>query len=201
MTVGFLGLGGNLGDPQATMGDALRRLDAHPSIAIEAVSRPFRTPPWGKTDQPFFLNACARIATTLDADGLLDVCLRVERALKRERAERWGPRTVDLDILVLGDTRLSTPRLTIPHPRMGERAFVLVPLADLDEALSVGGRTVADRLRGLDRTGIDPLSETRDWWRGPDTGIQEMERPSCVRTDARRPSSRAKSGGPADRCA
>ena len=99
----FLGLGGNVGDPVASMAEALRRIDRHPDCAVKAASRLYRTPPWGKTDQDWFFNAAAAIETTLSPHALLDLCLEIERAMKRIRMERWGPRTLDMDILAYGD--------------------------------------------------------------------------------------------------
>lgn len=97
--VATLGLGGNLGDPRKAMAEALRALDAREDCVVEAVSRLYRTPPWGKTDQAWFFNACAQVKTTLKPEALLDTCLDIERLMKRVRDERWGPRTLDIDVL------------------------------------------------------------------------------------------------------
>ncbi|MEF2072767.1 2-amino-4-hydroxy-6-hydroxymethyldihydropteridine diphosphokinase [Consotaella aegiceratis] len=161
----YLGLGGNIGDPAASMGAALRLLDVRDDTSVLAVSRLYRTPPWGKLDQPDFLNACARVETTLAPRDLLDVCLATERTLKRERIERWGPRTVDIDILDYDGRRIEETPLTLPHPRMTERAFVLVPLAEIAADLVIGGRSVADWLRDMDAAGIEPAGGSCDWWR------------------------------------
>ncbi len=126
-----LGLGGNLGDPVAAMARALQALEARDDTVVTAVSRLYRTPPWGKTDQDWFFNACAAVETTLAPEALLDVGLAIERSMKRERLERWGPRTIDIDVLLWGDETIAGERLTVPHPRMTERAFVLMPLADI----------------------------------------------------------------------
>lgn len=165
MTSATLGLGGNLGDPVAAMGEALRFLDARADCRVTAASRLYRTPPWGKTDQPWFVNACARVETELDPAGLLDAAMEIERRLKRERRERWGPRTIDIDILTFGTVALRSERLTLPHPRLHERAFVLGPLADLAPELVVAGRTVAQWLDAVKDEAISPLGEDRDWWR------------------------------------
>ena len=179
MTTAYLGLGGNLGDPAAAMAASLRLLDARPDTSVTSASRLFRTPPWGLTDQPWFLNACAKVETTASADDLLDACLTIERGLKRERRERWGPRTIDIDILVYGERSSRSERLSLPHPRLTERAFVLAPLADLAPALVVGGRSVADWLAGLSENAAVPLGETRDWWRRGLSGSDEIPNPSA----------------------
>ncbi len=161
----YLSLGGNIGDPAQAMGEALRMLDADARTKIVAVSSLYRTPPWGNTEQPDFLNAAAEIHTGRSPRELLDLCLDAERKLKRVRAERWGPRLVDLDILVFGDRTIHEPGLEIPHPRMLERAFVLVPLAEIAPDFSVNGETLSRRLAAADVTGIEKLPG-RDWWRG-----------------------------------
>lgn len=160
-----LGLGGNLGDPIRAMASALRILDARDDCTVIAVSRLYRTPPWGKTDQSFFFNACAELETTLAPDALLDVCLNVEKEMKRERKERWGPRTLDIDILTYADLLVAAPRLEIPHPRMTERGFVLKPLADFAPNLRVNGRTVVEWLREADIEGIEIAEDNENWWR------------------------------------
>ena len=98
----YLGIGGNIGDPPKTMAAALRLIDSRDDTKVAAVSRLYRTPPWGVTDQPYFYNACARVETELSPRDLLELCLSSERAFKRERRERWGPRTLDLDVLDYG---------------------------------------------------------------------------------------------------
>ena len=159
-----LGLGGNIGDPATSMAQALARLDARPDCAVKAVSRLYRTPPWGKTDQAWFFNACAVVRTSLAPQALLDACLSIERGMKRERLERWGPRTLDIDILTFGALSLDTDSLQIPHPRMTQRGFVLKPLADVAPDLMVDGRTVGDWLGDADVSGIEIADERRDWW-------------------------------------
>ena len=160
-----LGLGGNIGDPAAAMGAALRALDAHREVSVAAVSSLYRTPPWGRTDQPDFLNAVAALDTSLTARALLDLCLETERKLKRVRAERWGPRPIDIDILLFGNERIAQEGLQVPHPRMAERAFVMAPLAEIAPDLDVEGATAAERLAALDRTGIVRLPGGGEWWR------------------------------------
>ncbi len=160
----YLSLGGNLGDPAAAMGAALRLLDANPATRVAAVSSLYRTPPWGKTDQPDFLNAAANLSTRLEPRALLDLCLDAERRLKRVRAERWGPRLIDIDILVFGNRAIHETELAVPHPRMLERAFVMVPLAEIAPELILAGKTVSERLAAMDITGIERLPSGREWW-------------------------------------
>ncbi len=159
-----LGLGGNIGDPVASMATALAVLDAHPDCRVAAVSRLYRTPPWGKTDQSYFFNSCAAVETLLSPEALLDLCLSIERDMKRERIERWGPRTLDIDVLTYASIEQDAPRLELPHPRMTERGFVLMPLADIAPDLIVKGKAVADWLAEADIAGIELADESRDWW-------------------------------------
>jgi len=159
-----LGLGGNLGDPVHAMALALRALDHRRDCHVVAVSRLYRTPPWGKTDQSYFFNACAAVKTTLGPEALLDVCLDIEQGMKRERIERWGPRTLDIDILTYGDVAQSAPRLELPHPRMTDRGFVLMPLADIAPDLRVSGATVRQWLAKADVQGIEIADQTGEWW-------------------------------------
>lgn len=161
----FLSLGGNIGEPVKAMAAALKMLDADAGTSVTAVSSLYRTPPWGKTDQPDFLNAAAAVDTGLSPRGLIELCLASERALKRERRERWGPRIIDIDILTFGDLEVDEPGLQIPHPRMLERAFVLVPLAEIAPELVVAGKPVAAWLDEIEAAGIDRLNSGQGWWR------------------------------------
>ncbi|NRP19138.1 2-amino-4-hydroxy-6-hydroxymethyldihydropteridine pyrophosphokinase [Ensifer adhaerens] len=164
-SIATLGLGGNLGEPRRAMADALQMLDARPDCAVRAVSRLFRTPPWGKIDQAWFFNACAEVETTLGPEALLEACLDIERQMKRVRDERWGPRTIDIDVLTFGNMSLSESRLELPHPRMTARGFVLMPLADFASGMSVNGRRVKEWLADADVTGIEVADEDTHWWR------------------------------------
>lgn len=148
----LIGLGGNLGNVRERLDAAVEALDAVPGIAVTARSRFYRTPPWGNVDQPDFVNAAVAVDTALGAHELLDAMLSVERAFGRVRdGERWGPRTLDLDLLAYGDAVIRDERLDVPHPRIPERAFVLLPLADIavDVRLPGMGR-VADLLAQVD---------------------------------------------------
>ncbi len=160
-----IGLGGNIGDPPANMAAALRQLEAHPDCAVINVSRLLKTPPWGKTDQEWFFNAAAEIETSLEPEALLDLCLQIEQGMNRVRVERWGPRTIDLDVLTYGDAHIATERLKVPHPHMHERAFVLMPLCDYAPELQLAGRRAMEWLNELDVSGIEAVGESRDWWK------------------------------------
>lgn len=161
----WLGLGGNLGDVRYSMIEVLDWLDQRDGITVNSVSSLYETPPWGITDQPVFLNACAELATSLAPPELLSACLEGERLLKRVRNERWGPRTIDLDILAMEGVELQTPELVIPHPRISERAFVLMPLCDLAPLLELNGRSAASWLELCDTTGVKKIANAADWWR------------------------------------
>lgn len=144
-----LGLGGNLGDPVAAFATVLRRLEAHEAVSLVRPSSVYRTAPWGKLDQPEFLNMAVLVETELSARALLDLCLALEREGGRERRERWGPRTLDIDILTYGGQAIDEPGLQVPHPRIAERAFVLAPLAEIAPGLVIGPRPVADLLEAV----------------------------------------------------
>jgi 2-amino-4-hydroxy-6-hydroxymethyldihydropteridine diphosphokinase len=159
MTTAVLGFGGNIGDSRRTIAAAVERLARHPEITVEAVSALYLTPPWGKLDQPAFLNAAARIETALAPRALLDAALDVERQFGRERTERWGPRRIDIDILLFGSVALDEPGLHLPHPHLKERAFALVPLIDVMPGAMIEGKTAESWLAGLDRSGMQRLAE------------------------------------------
>jgi 2-amino-4-hydroxy-6-hydroxymethyldihydropteridine diphosphokinase len=164
-SVAWLGLGGNLGDPRSAMAKALQAIDADPRTRVSTVSPIYRTPPWGKTDQPDFLNAAAGVVTSRSPRELLDLCLEAEEGLKRVRAERWGPRTIDIDILLFNGLTIDEPGLEVPHPRMTQRAFVLLPLAEIAPELKIGGKSVAQFLATLDTKGIERVTADDGWWR------------------------------------
>jgi 2-amino-4-hydroxy-6-hydroxymethyldihydropteridine diphosphokinase len=127
----YLGIGSNLGDRLAHLQAGIDSLAGEPGITVAAVSPVYETEPVGGPPQDDYLNAVAAVDTTLDARGLLEAAHRAEAAAHRVRAERWGPRTLDVDVLLVGDEQVHEPDLDVPHPRLAERAFVLVPLADL----------------------------------------------------------------------
>jgi len=139
VTRAYVGLGANLGPREVTLLRAVDLLAAADGVEVVAVSQLRETEPVGVVDQPPFLNGAVAIETSLAARELLDVLLETQRELGRVRGERWGPRTVDLDLLVYGEETLDEPGLRVPHPRLAERRFALEPLADLDPALAVPG--------------------------------------------------------------
>lgn len=162
-TRAILALGGNIGDVAQAFVHALSQLAGSAHVALLKRSHVYRTQPWGVTEQPDFLNMAVLVETDLDARALLDLALSIERAGGRVRDLRWGPRSLDIDLITYGDMQISEPDLTVPHPRAAERAFVLVPLADLDADLTIGGRSVRDMLAALGDSAIatDPAAETR----------------------------------------
>jgi 2-amino-4-hydroxy-6-hydroxymethyldihydropteridine diphosphokinase len=159
MTRAFVALGSNLGDSNAHLRQALDALARLPRGRLVAQSRFFHTPPWGLREQPPFLNAAAMLETELGPHELLDALLAIEHAAGRLRdGERWGPRTLDLDLLHMDGVVMHDDRLTLPHSRIAERAFVLLPLADLAPALEVPGQGRVDALlAAIDTTGCEPL--------------------------------------------
>ena len=154
MHTAYIGLGANLGDRGETMRTALRRIAAHPQIRLAAVSAFYETPPWGKTDQPSFLNAAACLMTDMTPRALLAALQEIERALGRVRREHWGARTIDLDILHIEGLETAEEALTLPHPYLSERAFVLVPLAEIAPGLIIRGGTVTSWCGTVDASGI-----------------------------------------------
>ena len=150
MTIVYIGLGSNLADPRSQVEDGLRALARLADTRLVRGSRLYRSAPWGRADQPEFVNAVAQIDTALTPHILLDELLAIERQAGRERdATRWGPRVLDLDILVYGDLILDTPGLHVPHPHLHERVFVLAPLCEIAPELQIPGKGRADALLAL----------------------------------------------------
>jgi 2-amino-4-hydroxy-6-hydroxymethyldihydropteridine diphosphokinase len=152
-----LSLGSNLGDKRGNIAKALSALDEG-GARIMARSADYRTEPWGPIAQDWFVNACALAETDLAPNDLLALCLRVERELGRIREVKWGPRVIDIDILTYDDVEVTTPSLTLPHTFAAERAFVLVPLAEIAPDLNLGSQRVADMLGGLNRGDVTKLT-------------------------------------------
>lgn len=152
----YLALGSNLADPLHQVQSALHALAAIPDTTLVATSSLYRTPPYGPPDQPDFLNAAVALDTRLDAESLLNHTQRIELEQGRVRKEhRWGPRTLDLDIMLFGEQMLNTPRLTVPHYDMHNRAFMLLPLLEIAPELCLpDGRRLADILATLDSASI-----------------------------------------------
>jgi 2-amino-4-hydroxy-6-hydroxymethyldihydropteridine diphosphokinase len=155
----LLGLGGNTGDVRETLDRAVAMLCDDAAVRLIARASDYSTPPWGIEDQPPFVNSCLLAETTLPPRALLARAQAVERALGRERTgeRRWGPRPIDIDILAYNDLVLETPDLTVPHPHLFERAFVLVPLAEIVPERVIAGRRIRDALAIIDATGIERL--------------------------------------------
>jgi 2-amino-4-hydroxy-6-hydroxymethyldihydropteridine diphosphokinase len=160
MAEALIALGGNVGDVRETLDRAVAMLGEGPGLRVVARSSDYRTPPWGLTDQPSFVNAVVAVDTTLTPYGLLARAQDVERTLGRDRRheQRWGPRPIDIDILAYDDLVLDTPDLALPHPRLFERAFVLVPLAEIRPDRVIAGLGVRDALAKVDPTGIEKLA-------------------------------------------
>jgi 2-amino-4-hydroxy-6-hydroxymethyldihydropteridine diphosphokinase len=159
MADALIGLGGNVGDVRATFGRAVGMLCADGTVRLDARSSDYRTPPWGVQDQPAFINACLKVTTALAPHALLARARTIETALGRDRAKetRWGPRAIDIDLIAYDDIRLADPNLELPHPRLFQRAFVLVPLAEIDPDREIAGVRVRDALAHLDAAGIEKL--------------------------------------------
>ncbi len=159
MAEALLGLGGNVGDVRATLSEAIALFADGADVELIARSSDYRTPPWGVTDQPPFINLAIAVETRLSPRDLLTRALNVARALDRDRTRerRWGPRTIDIDLLAYDDLALDEPALTLPHPRLFERAFVLMPLAEIVPDRVIAGRRVRDALAAIDTTGIEKL--------------------------------------------
>ena len=161
MTPAYLGLGSNLGDRTRLLTDAVRLLRATTGIQVTAVSPVYDTVPVGVTGQPNYLNLAVAITTALTPGELLAACQGIENALGRVRGVRWGARTIDLDILCYGELVSNDPNLTLPHPRLTERAFALVPLATLAPELRLAGRSVRELAGAVDRSGVRECQETK----------------------------------------
>jgi 2-amino-4-hydroxy-6-hydroxymethyldihydropteridine diphosphokinase len=159
MPEALVALGGNVGDVRDTLDRAVAALCERQNVRLLARSADYRTPPWGIADQPPFVNLCIAVATSLMPHALLARAQAIEQALGRERAKerRWGPRPVDIDLITYDDLALVTPDLTLPHPRLFERAFVLVPLAEIAPERVIAGIKVRDALARVDATGVERL--------------------------------------------
>ncbi|CAM3256996.1 2-amino-4-hydroxy-6-hydroxymethyldihydropteridinediphosphokinase [Filibacter tadaridae] len=135
MNIGYISIGSNIEDRLYHLTEAVRALHLHDSVTVAAASSIYETVPVGYTEQADFLNMVVCVKTKLDAQELLEICQEIERGLGRIRDVRWGPRTADLDILLYNDDNIESETLTVPHPRMQERAFVLVPLLEMDSSI------------------------------------------------------------------
>ena len=153
-----IALGSNIGDKCANIATAADLLARVNGISVAKRSQNYRTPPWGNTDQDWFVNACMSVNTTLSPHALLAECLETERKMGRMRGQKWGPRVIDLDVLVYADLDIRESDLVVPHPYITERAFVLAPMADVAPEFVLKGKTVAAWLGGADLEGIEPIA-------------------------------------------
>ena len=162
MASAIIALGGNVGDVRTTFRKAIANICGMTQGTLEAQSSDYATPPWGDDQQADFINACIEIETSLDPHALLFVMQKVEQKFgrTRDKERRWGPRTLDLDMIAYDDISLQKPDLTLPHPRLFERAFVLVPLAEIAPDRVIGGIRVRDGLSSVSTQGIERLPDT-----------------------------------------
>lgn len=158
MTLAYVALGSNLGDPRQQLLDAMQALASTPGLRLLQRSALYRTPPWGVLEQPPFVNAAVQLDSALSPHALLDALLAIEQRAGRVRGERNGPRTLDLDLLHVDGVQLDDARLRLPHPRMAQRVFVLLPLHDIAPALQLPGYGRVDQLlAALDPAGCERL--------------------------------------------
>jgi 2-amino-4-hydroxy-6-hydroxymethyldihydropteridine diphosphokinase len=160
MSEALLALGGNVGNSRAILDRAIALMCDGKEVRLKARSSDYLTPPWGLKYQPPFVNLCIAVETELEPRALLERAQAVELKLGRDRAheKRWGPRTADIDIIAYDDLKLDLPNLTLPHPHLFERAFVLMPLAEIAPDRIIAGRRVADALKDVDAGGIERLA-------------------------------------------
>ncbi len=154
-----ISLGSNMGDKAGNIARAIELLTADGAIILTARSSDYRTPPWGNTEQDWFVNACVTVRTDLSVGDVLRRCQAVEQELKRVREVHWGPRVIDLDVIWYRDESVDEPDLIVPHPRALERAFVLVPLAEIAPDLVIAGKTVSVHLSNIERSGVEPYGD------------------------------------------
>jgi 2-amino-4-hydroxy-6-hydroxymethyldihydropteridine diphosphokinase len=157
----LIALGGNVGDVRQTFRKAIANICGMAQAVLVARSSDYATPPWGDENQDRFVNACIEIETRLDPHALLYTLHKIEKKFGRDRGKetRWGPRTLDLDLIAYGDAVLDRPELKLPHPRLFERAFVLVPLAEIAPDRVIAGRTPAEGLATVSTAGIERLPD------------------------------------------
>jgi 2-amino-4-hydroxy-6-hydroxymethyldihydropteridine diphosphokinase len=161
MAEALVALGGNVDDVRTTLRKAIEIFCDGEEVWLRKRSSDYKTPPWGVTDQPPFVNAAIVVATGLPPRALLERGHAVERIFgrNREKEERWGPRTLDIDLIAYDDLTMNEPDLILPHPRLFERAFVLVPLAEIVPDRQISGTRIADAAQRVDKAGIERLSD------------------------------------------
>lgn len=160
MNIVYIGIGTNIGDRMKNINDAIDALDHLPDTKVTKVSPVYETEPWGYTQQDNFYNVCAEVKTTLSPNGILGACLGIEAALGRKRTFKYAPRIIDIDVLLYNDLKLNTEELTVPHPRMTQRAFVLVPLKDVFPSLKTGETDLNPAYENCDKTGVEKIKNT-----------------------------------------
>jgi 2-amino-4-hydroxy-6-hydroxymethyldihydropteridine diphosphokinase len=162
MASALIALGGNVGDVRTTFKRAITDICSTAQAVVLARSSDYATPPWGEVQQARFVNACIEIETDLAPFPLLSALQRIEQAFGRDRSRerRWGPRTLDLDLIAYDDLSMDQPELTLPHPRVFERAFVLVPLSEIAPDRLIAGRSIREALADLSTEGIERLPGT-----------------------------------------
>lgn len=159
MNKAYLGLGTNMGDKQAYLKEACKIISDNTNINIVKISKVYKTKAWGYTNQDDFLNICIEVDTNLSPEELLEVCHEVENKLNRVRVIRWGPRTIDVDILFFNNIISTDENLILPHPRIKERAFVLIPLMDLNKELVIDNKTISYYLSNLEKEELKQVEE------------------------------------------
>lgn len=161
MAQALVALGGNVGDVRKTLRSAIDIFCDGEETSLLKRSSDYKTPPWGVTDQPPFVNACIAVSTALAPRELLERAQAVERVFgrKRESEQRWGPRSLDIDLIAYDDLTLNEPDLVLPHPRLFERAFVLVPLAEIVPDRQIAGTRIGDAAQRAEKAGIERLSD------------------------------------------
>ena len=159
MNKAYLGLGTNMGDKEAYLKEACKIISDNPNINIVKISKVYKTKAWGYTNQDDFLNICIEVDTNLSPEELLEVCHEVENKLNRVRVIRWGPRTIDVDILFFNNIISTDENLILPHPRIKERAFVLIPLMDLNKELVIDNKTISYYLSNLEKEELKQVEE------------------------------------------
>lgn len=159
MKKAYIGIGTNIGDRLNNLTNAVKSLELLPETLVTKVSSVYETEPWGYTDQDDFLNACVEVQTNLSPKTLLGACLGIEAAFGRERPFKNAPRTLDMDLLLYEDVVMNEKELTLPHPRIGERAFVLVPLKDIIETLQLNEVNLKESYENCDKNGVKKYSD------------------------------------------
>jgi 2-amino-4-hydroxy-6-hydroxymethyldihydropteridine diphosphokinase len=154
----IVALGSNLGDKTANIDRAIALLTEAGDVRLLARSRNYATEPWGKTDQDWFVNAAIAVATELSPRALLARCKAIERRMGRVETEKWGPRIIDLDLLIYRGVEMGDDDLALPHPHIGARAFVLAPLMDIAPDLVIGGKSVRELYAAIDAAGVRVLA-------------------------------------------